>query len=61
MSMQRHEIPKMCAAIKPASMSVWHQRAGHLNDKDLAKLPESAGVVFFGDKPSFCEACALGK
>jgi hypothetical protein len=56
--------PIFSAKPKPASMDVWHQRAGHVNQKDLSQLPLIATGVKFSDPgpPSaFCEACVLGK
>ena len=47
---------------KAASMDLWHQRAGHVNKKDLALLKNVAlGVAMTNTDISFCEACTLGK
>ena len=50
---------------KPASKEKWHQRLGHVNHNNLAKMPKLATKIFFmkdfTTKPEFCEACTLGK
>ena len=47
---------------KPVTMDLWHQRAGHVNKKDLSSLKNMVfGVAMTDANTSFCEACALGK
>ena len=54
---------------KPVARETWHQRAAHLNYRDLAVLPKvTEGVVFTPEvnptdqhDAQFCDACAQGK
>ncbi len=54
---------------KPVTQEKWHQRAAHLNYRDLATLPRvTEGVIFLNesnhvdkDESQFCEACTQGK
>lgn len=53
-------------ATKLASKDFWHQRAGHINYRDLTNLPNVADRVQFeknsgAGEMAFCEACTLGK
>lgn len=54
---------------KSASPEIWHQRADHINYRNLATLSSIADEMAFtlvlnvsiSDKNPFCEACTLGK
>lgn len=51
--------------IKPTIKEKWHQRLGHFNYNDLAKIPEMAtGISFIKNtfctiEPESCKACTL--
>ena len=57
---------KAYKTVKPTTKETWHQRLGHVNNNDLAKMPKLAtGILFSKDNANkdlnFCEACTLGK
>lgn len=62
-----HIIKRAYKTNKPIPKEKWHQKLGHVNFNDLAKMPELATGISFIKRsfstmePKFCEACTLGK
>ena len=57
---------KAYKTVKPITKKTWHQRLGHVNSNDLAKIHKLATGIFFSKDNAnkdlnFCEACTLGK
>jgi hypothetical protein len=62
-----HTVERALSAAQVASLSLWHQRFGHLNHKTvlrMATLGSVAGLALFNDKlhlSTHCRGCLLGK
>ena len=60
-----YTITRVYKTTKPASKEKWHQRLGHVNHNNFAKMLKLATRISFVKdsitEPEFCEACTLGK